>query len=390
MNSGSPERTTSCSLGRKLQQGLKPIRKPPGTGSLCGVFGGKFACPPLFRKSSDRCLSPKSFFLLLLAATTLCPAADTIVIKSGTDSLGQRKMTGTIVDFDAQWLNFRSGSGRANRIPATSVISFETTWPAAKNEADQLFAARKFDQALAKYRSAASEESRAWAKRLIQAEIVWCLRSLGQPSEACNEFFRLLAMDPTKQHLAAMPLAWSTSRLSPILQRRAHTWLENEEPIVRLMGASWLLSVDRGQAVTTLERLTSDTDSRIAQLAAAQLWRTKLATASDGDLVKWHDLLNGMPEVLRGGPYFALGRVLAYRKQHEQAALAFMRVPTLYPKDSQLVIDSLLAAANELQKLGRTNEAAGLYRELVNDYQDSPQAAQASAQLKAIVDNNTD
>jgi TolA-binding protein len=93
---------------------------------------------------------------------------------------------------------------------------------------------------------------------------------------------------------------------------------------------------------------------------------------------------------LRGGPYFALGRALAYHKQHEQAALAFMRVPTLYPKDSQLVIEALLAAAVELEKLGRTEEASSLYRELVNDYQETPQAAQAAVRLKAISGNATD
>lgn len=332
----------------------------------------------------------KGCLLAFLMMSVTCRAEDTVVIKTGTDGQGQRKLSGTIIDFDAHSLTFRSSSGRENEIPANSIIRFETTWPADKVDADRLQSERKVEEALPKLRLAVGQESRPWAKRLLQADIVWCLRSLDRPGEACNEYFRLLATDPTKQYFAAIPLAWSTPRPSPTLERRARSWLEHEQPVVRLLGASWLLSIDRGQAVSILERLTSDPDTLIAKMAEAQLWGTKLTTASDAEIDQWTKLVADLPEVLRGGPYFALGRVLAYRKQHEQAALAFMRVPTLYPRDNQLVVEALLAAAGELEKLGRSDEAAGLYRELVNDHQDTPQAAQATGRLKAISDDTTD
>ena len=404
----SPEGTAGCSLGRKPQvRGTKTGTSPEGATQkdargLIRTWVGLRPRLPTAAASRLRSIAVRlvrwtrgdsqstppfvatGCIMVILMMYTACFADDTVVIKTGADGKGQRKLSGTIVSFDAQSLTMRSSTGRDNRIPATAIISYETTWPKDKIDADRLFASRKFDEALAKYRSVSRQESREWARRLIQADVVWCLRSSAQPGEACNEFFRLMDMDATKQNIAAIPLAWSTPRPTPSLERRARTWLDNKMPIVRLMGASWLLSVDRGQAVATLERLTSDPDLLIAKMAEAQLWSTKIVTASEGDIGKWTQMVAGMPEVLRGGPYFALGRALAYHKQPEQAALAFMRVPTLYPKDSQLVVEALLAAAAELEKLGRTEEASSLYRELVNDFQETPQAAQAAVRLKAI------
>lgn len=326
--------------------------------------------------------------ILLAAVVSTCVADDTVIIRTGTDE--QRELSGTIVDWTAEALTFRTSSGRESDLPTSEIVGFETNWPVEKTAADQSFAERQFDRALAQYRAALSNENRVWATRLLQAEVVWCLRSLARPDEACNEFFRLLAMDATRQYFAAIPLAWSTARPSPALERRALSWLEHEEPVVRLIGASWLLSTDRGRSASTLEQLTSGSDSIIAQTAEAQLWRTKITTADDADVLRWKEQVSRIPFASRGGPYLALGRVMAYRKQHEQAAMAFMRVPTMYPKDSQMVAEALLAAGGELEQLGRVGEASSLYRELVNRYESTPQAGQASTRLKAFTDEGGD
>ena len=51
MSTGTSRRRAAAGASPSL---LEPIRKPSGTGSFCGVFGAKCACPPLRKRFSDR------------------------------------------------------------------------------------------------------------------------------------------------------------------------------------------------------------------------------------------------------------------------------------------------------------------------------------------------
>jgi TolA-binding protein len=107
--------------------------------------------------------------------------------------------------------------------------------------------------------------------------------------------------------------------------------------------------------------------------------------ADAAELERWREILTKIPEDLRGGPYFALGRALAANGQSEAAAIALMRVPILYAGDSRrLSAAALLYAGRELTKIDRTEEAASLYREILRDYAKTPAAADANAQLKRL------
>jgi len=59
-------------VGRALLPVSKPIRKSPQTGSFCGAFGAKCACPPLFRRFSDRFSTAKGKFDA--TGKSACPA----------------------------------------------------------------------------------------------------------------------------------------------------------------------------------------------------------------------------------------------------------------------------------------------------------------------------
>ena len=138
---------------------------------------------------------------------------------------------------------------------------------------------------------------------------------------------------------------------------------------LRLLGASWLLTTDNRTAVDALRRLSADGDPRVAQLAAAQLWRTRIAEATTADAQQWQAQIERMGAEIRGGPYFLLGLALARLDQHEDAALALLRAPLLYGQSSPaLAAEALLAAGKELDQAGQRDSAATLYREAIANY----------------------
>jgi len=152
------------------------------------------------------------------------------------------------------------------------------------------------------------------------------------------------------------------------------------------MGASYLLT--GADAATTDEKLRSlslHDDARIAALSSAQRWRSEIATASQPQIDGWRVQIDKAPEQLRGGPYFLLGLALANTSQYEPAALAFMRVPILYPRQRELAARALLEAGRAMEKLDRPSEAGQLYREVLSRHKQDPAAIEAEQRVEALV-----
>ena len=110
-------------------------------------------------------------------------------------------------------------------------------------------------------------------------------------------------------------------------------------------------------------------------------WRAAAVTADQGQLEGWGDTIERMPEPLRAGPYYVLGTAWAHHGQWEQAALAWLRIPILYPEHRELAARSLMDAGQSLEKLGQSGEAARLYSELVKTYPKTPSEGEARARL---------
>ena len=160
--------------------------------------------------------------------------------------------------------------------------------------------------------------------------------------------------------------------------------------MARLLGASWLLSTDtRAAAIDALGELVSDADARVALLAQSQLWRTRIVTAKPQETDRWQSLIARAPDGLRAGPYFTLARALAAQGQSEQAALAFLRVPILYPTHRRLAAAALLSAGRELEKIGRTEKAVTLFQEVVRDHKHAPAAAESASRLERLANQGS-
>lgn len=327
--------------------------------------------------------SRRGLTVVLIAACFCGPApADTVEMANATG--GSTKLTGRVLDYTGRTLTMEF-AGRRRDIPGDRVLRVTTDRGANQLEADRLSAAGRLDEALALYHRALEEEKRAWVKRKILADMVWCYRGLGRFQPAGMVFLALVQQDPETPYFDCIPLAWISAQPAPLLEQTARQWLAQEpakSPAAVLLGASHLLPTSqRLEALGRLRQLATHRDRRIALLAQTQLWRT-VAAVDDGQLAAWQRFVEQMPEPLRAGPYYVLGQARLQRHAWEQAALALMRVPILYPRHRQLAAQSLLAAGQSLEQLHRPKQSARLYRELIRTYPKTRPALEARNRLE--------
>ncbi|NQU24580.1 MAG: tetratricopeptide repeat protein [Candidatus Nealsonbacteria bacterium] len=329
--------------------------------------------------------------LLAVTILSLCTPAlaqDTVLVASGSEG-GRTRITGRILDYTGRELTLEHAGGQQRRIPAELVLNVETPYGQKHTEADALFAAGHFDQALPQYLEARELEDtpqRRWVRRQIIARIVRCYAALGRPDQAGEAFLLLVRADPAMLHFDCIPLAWMPRQPSPAMEQTARRWLQRNEPAAALLGASHLLAGNaRAGALSTLRQLSTSTDRRVALLASAQTWRAELTTADDDRLDTWAQVIEQLPEPLTAGPYFVLGRARAHRKQWDRAALASSRVAILHPQQRPLAAQSLVDAGRCLEELGDLKGAVRLYRELARDYPEQRRAvAEAQSRIDAL------
>ena len=127
-------------------------------------------------------------------------------------------------------------------------------------------------------------------------------------------------------------------------------------------------------------------DGAVAQLASAQAWRTEVVTADASKVAAWRDAIGRMPESLRAGPYYVLGRALARLSKWDQAALAMLRALILDPRQRQLAAHALLDAGGVLQKADRPKQAARLYRELIKDHPNSRSRGRSETAVGRVIE----
>ena len=328
-----------------------------------------------------------SFSLSLLVSFSAAAwAEDTVIYATGKDARGRGSVTGTVVDYTGEHLVLRTASGRDQTIAASRVVEIKTARTPEQVAGDGFARAGQHEKAVNSYLAALRDERRVWVRRQIMAQCVRCFCECGQFDRAVEGFLPLWRSDPQTQYFDVIPLSWSPHQPSLTFKQKARAWLEAEQDsAARLQGASWLLSTDaREAAIAALRGLTSDADARVATMAETQLWRTRVVTAKPQDVNRWRSLIARTPEGLRAGPYYILGRALAALGQSEQAALAFLRVPILYPVHGRLAAAALLSAGRELERIGQTKQAVTVYQEVARDHSDAPAAAEAASRLENL------
>ena len=310
-------------------------------------------------------------------------AEDIVVARSASDAAVSVQRTGEIVDYTGTQLTLRTTLGRDETIPTSRIIAVETSWSPSHEQARAARRAGKLAETVDKYEEARRQDARPFAQRQIAVELAGTLLELGKVGAAGEEFLKITAQDPQTIHFNVIPVAWQAVTLDADSERQAVGWLADaRSPVARLLGASWLVGSSRQADVdVVLSELAASKDKHIAPLAQIQRWRTRLATASTGDLEQWSRELAAMPAAVQSAGWYVLGDGYARHDEPERAAIAYLKPPLTFPEQRALAADGLFAAARQLEKLGQTAEAAGLYREIVRDFGHLEAADEARAAL---------
>ncbi|MDZ7616668.1 MAG: hypothetical protein U1E05_06670 [Patescibacteria group bacterium] len=328
-----------------------------------------------------KAVSPYVLVLIVLLAAPLA-AQDTVVLRGKAG--GETRVTGRILDHTGRELTIELPGGTEQRFPADQIVQVHTSRTAEQTRGDDLFDRGEFTTALAMYRAAMDADQRRWVRRGLLARAVRCYDALGRPAEAGAFFLLLVGDDPSTQYFDCIPLGWTPGQPDAALEQAARTWLNSDRPAAVLLGASHLLSTSlRPHAVAKLGDLRGNADPRVARLAEAQLWRATGVQSTPAQRAGWLRAVEAMPESLQAGPYFALGLAQAQAGEHEQAAISLLRVAIVYPRQRVLAARAALESALAMEQLGRGDQAARLYEELVRDYKDQPRiVAEAQARLE--------
>lgn len=299
---------------------------------------------------------------------TFSHADDVVELARGADGKPGPVFRGEILDIASGKLTIRRADGREDAVPWQRVAQYRTTWPDELAAADQLRQERRFAEAIAAYRQASQVEKRGWVKRVLIARAIACFREQHQPTRAGELFLSLYRADTETPHFDTIPLVWlpahhaATDLSDRDIRTAASRWLaDSTNAASTLLGASWLITAgEPGAAVAPLQKLTQNADKRVALLAEAQLWRTRLAQARESEVAAWERIPIRLPTSLRAGPHFTVGLAWRQCQQPERAALELLRVPIEFPEQTALAATALELAAQQLDQLQRPAEAARL------------------------------
>lgn len=320
------------------------------------------------------------------------PGPDKVVLAIGGRTSTKTTITGEILEYTGETLRIRVKDGEAPReFSAADVIEVVTRQASAYSKGLALFDQQDYVRAAQSLRSAIESEHRTWVRREILAALVRCHLKQGDYLNAAARFAILYRSDPKTRQLQLLPLIWHTFRPDAAFRSEAEGWMldEDEHPAIRLIGASALLEDPQlgTTATVALKELAANKDRRLGGLAGSQLWRLRLAMRKEVNLTElktWMQRLDQLPEELRAGPRFLLGRAYASRKEFELAAVHYLWQPLVQPDDHFLAAQAMLNAADALNSIGQSRQAFQLYEEITVQFPTTTAAQEAAGQIQEL------
>ena len=317
--------------------------------------------------------------MILLSADHLA-AQDAVVIRRADGR--ETKRTGKIVEWTGTRIQLENDSGRTRSIDVSDVKRIDTRWPEELLAARELVAKHDYAGAAASYQQASKSESRGWVKAIIGAELLQVFDLSENHRQAIVEFLKLYVADGSTRFFDLIPLAWSIEEQNIPSEVELKRWLTNDNAVLRLMSASWLLSRGNNQsAVAELEKLSTNGDKRIAQLALTQLWRTRLLAASEADVERWETQIQRLQPELRAGPLILLAAAQNRNGQSRAAQVNLLKARILHPQKKLLAAYALYLCGNIMSDSKQSDRAQSVWRELITNFPTSQYAALAGNKL---------
>jgi len=321
-----------------------------------------------------------------LLALNAAQAQDKVILQR--NSLSARvTVSGVVENYTGTEISIRTDNDEPPKtFPSADVVEIQTAQSDSHTRGLKLLAEGQVEQAVRELDVAVKKEPRTWVRREILAALVRCGLRRGDYATAGARFLAIVKSDPTTRHFRVIPLVWAPETISPDARSEAVSWLSGRVEAGRLIGAS-LLYDDREmrkEARSVLKELSSSTDDRVRVLAQMQARREEALAGTPGKMqtAQWRQRIDEMPEDLRAGPYFLLGRVYAAQHDYELAAATLLWLPLVDDHDFRLASRACLEAGVALDKIGQHAEARTLYREVTVRFAETPFADEAADLLK--------
>ena len=203
-----------------------------------------------------------------------------------------------------------------------------------------------------------------WEQKLVLAMLIESCKSMDRWEPACTLFVSLAKDSPPDLLAAGIPIPWFDSvaeiRDRDQIRKLASTWLQDQNEMVKLIGASWLLDGElRDEAVAVLKSLSRDSKHPlVSPFATAQLWRTIPPAEFVNRQIK-------SARALRDSVFFpaqaGLTLLLAERCNRggdpDLAVQEWVRVVTIHPEQSALANHAKQSALDLLKSTDREDLA---------------------------------
>lgn len=305
--------------------------------------------------------------ILTIYAAAILPSLamgqDIVVHQSQNGPAVRRE--GTITDWSGLTLRLQQ-SGRTRDVDGAEIITIETQWPPEYEQGLLEFAQQDYASAQNAFSDALISEQRPWAKNIIRSKQLACQLATEALPTAARTFFEIIATDPQSRFAPMCPLRWSGNQSR--MNQMAADWINSDEPIVQLLGASWLIGTDPKRARPILEELTRDIDPTVAGLAVGQLWNARQMKMTAAEIDLWLKKVETMPTPVRGGPRLAIAAAQSRSGFTEAAVASYMRVAILYPDRPLISAPALYQSATLLHNTGHGDSAIRLMAELKSKY----------------------
>ena len=311
--------------------------------------------------------------LMLLAISTF--GQDVVILNSEDGSTTRRN--GQIIEWKGDQLSLKTRT-RTRTIVASRIVDVQTTWPGGLTEARKLIRTGRYQEALEQLAVARDLEKRSWVQQIITAETVQCLDATDQTEAAMTEFLKLYQHDSQTRFFHLIPLPWWLNRPYPEDGRFGARLVQSRNSLLALISSSLMLTTAQSEdARLRLEQLTTDSDSRIAQLATTQLWRREVLTADENTAQRWERQIERLPDSLRPGPLVLLGQLQSRLENPDDAVTTLMKLPILYPEMKSLSALALYRCGEILQDSGQDRLAGSIHEELFQKFPSSQFAERA-------------
>jgi tetratricopeptide (TPR) repeat protein len=314
------------------------------------------------------------------------PADDRVVLQRANMS-ARVTITGIVEDYTGAEISIRTEAGEPVRTyPSAEVMEIQTAQTDFQTRGLRLLAEGKAAEAVPELEQALKQESRTWVRREILAALIRCGLRQGDFGAAGTRFLALVKNDPATRHFRLIPLVWAPESISREARGAARVWLEGTTEPARLIGASLLYEDPESgkEARAVLKQLSSSSDPRVRGLAQMQAWREEALRGNPGarQTAQWQRRIDQLPEELRTGPAYLLGRAYLAVRDYELAAATFLWIPLIDDHDARLAARAGLEAGRALELIGQSAEARTLFVEIIERFSDTPSADEARSWME--------